>query len=171
VPSHRPTQSEHSTIEHLAGERHQYVFEQLKQAHQTKASLSTCLLLVILAESILLAGLSLTPDNIFGGSSLLNLMLRLFYALGAGIAGLFLLVSLAFAVFGVIYISRDSLTSSLPPGALTRQKIYSLALAELSQLHQALKRAHRLFRWAAILFLIALFPYLLALAVLILQAI
>jgi hypothetical protein len=164
-----PAHAERSLIERLAEERYQFVFEQLKQARKTSTSLSAILLLLILAESILLAGLALTPDNIFGGSSLMSLLIRLVYALGAGIASLFLLVSMAFAVLGVIVIWRDGLTSSLPTGALTRQKMFSLALADLVQLHQAQQRTHQHFRRAAILFLIALLPYLLALAVLMLQ--
>ena len=181
VPSPRPTysdsrprppaQPEHSLIEHLAEERYRFVFEQLKQARKTSGSQSTHLLLLILAESILLAGLALTPDNIFGGSSLISLIIRLVYALGAGIAGLFLLASMAFAVLGVIVIWRDGLTSILPTGALTRQEMLNLTLADLAQLHQAQQRTLRHFRRAAIFFLIALLPYLLALAVLMLQII
>jgi hypothetical protein len=78
---------------------------------------------------------------------------------------------MAFAALGVIIIWRGSLTSSLPTGTLTRQKMLSLALADLVRLHQAQQRTHRHFRWAAILFLIALLPYLLALAILMLQVI
>ncbi len=166
-----PAQVERSLIERLAEERFQFVFEQLKQARKTSISQSALLLLLILAESILLAGLALTPDNIFGGSSLMSLIFRLVYALGAGFASLFLLVSIAFAVLGVFVIWRNGLTSSLPTGALTHQKMLSLALADLLQLHQAQQRTHRHFRWAAILFLIALLPYLVALAVLMLQVI
>jgi hypothetical protein len=166
-----PAQTENSLIERLAEERYQFSFEQLKQARKTSTSQSALLLLLILAESILLAGLALTPDNIFGGSSLMSLLIRLVYALGAGMASLFLLVSMAFALLGVIVIWRDGLTSNLPTGVLTRQKMLSLALADLVQLHQAQQRTHRHFRWAATLFFIALLPYLLALAVLMLQVI
>jgi hypothetical protein len=166
-----PAGVENSLIERLAEERYQFVFEQLKQARKTSTSQPILLLLLIIVESILLAGLALTPDNIFGGSSLMSLIIRSVYALGAGIASLFLLVSIAFAVLGAIVIWRDSLTSNLPTGALTRQKMLSLALADLDRLNQAQQRAYRHFHWAAIFFLIALLPYLLALTGLMLQII
>ncbi len=181
VPSPRPahadirpkplTQAERSLIERLAEERYQFVFEQLKHTRRTSSSQSALLLLLVLTESILLAGLALSPDNIFGGSGLMSLIIRLVYALGAGIASFFMLVSMAFAVLGVIVIWRGGLPSSLPTGALTRQKMLSLTIADLDQLHQAQQRTHQHFRWAAILFLVALLPYLLALAVLMLQVI
>jgi hypothetical protein len=169
-PKH-PARAENSLIERLAEERNQFVLERLKQAHKTSTTQAALLLLLIFAESILLTGLALTPDNIFGGASLMSLIIRLIYALGAGIASLLLLVSMAFALFGVIGIWRNSLTSSLPTGALTRQKMLSIAFADLDRLNQAQQRAYRHFHWAAIFFLIALLPYLLALTVLMLQII
>ena len=158
-----------SEIETLAAEHRSLVFWLVQEARKNGALTGNCLLVLLVAESVLLAGLALTSRNVFGGSGLTSLVLLLAFVLGAGGASVLLSASMAFALYGAAFIWGASPGSSLPGELLPRQRLLSLALADLARLRQAQQRSSRLFRRAALLFLIALLPYLLAVAVLILQ--
>ena len=158
-----------SEIETLAAEHRSLVFWLVQEARKNGALTVNCLLALLVAESVLLAGLALTSRNVFGGSGLTSLVLHLAYVLGAGGASVLMAASMAFALYGAAFIWGASPGSSLPGEVLPRQRLLNLALADLALLRQAQQRSSRLFRRAALLFLIALLPYLLAVAVLILQ--
>ena len=158
-----------SEIETLAAEHRSLVFWLVQEARKNGALTVNRLLVLLVAESVLLAGLALTSRNVFGGSGLTSLVLHLAFVLGAGGASVLLSASMAFALYGAAFIWGASPGSTLPGELLPRQRLLNLALADLARLRQAQQRSSRLFRRAALLFLIALLPYLLAVAVLILQ--
>jgi len=162
-------QAEHSLIHQIAEQKRQFAFSQLTEARKTSTSLTIHMLLLILAESIMLSALVLTPGHMFGGSSLISLLIRLAFVLGAAGASLLLIASMAWTVYGTSLLWRANLGSTFPVEPITRQKLLLQALEELTRLRQVHKRANLLYHRASLLFLIALLPYLLALTVLILQ--
>lgn len=183
---------ERTTLEKIAEERRLIALWLLREAGRRQASDGNHAILLLLAGSVLLAGLGVMSGISKVQPAPASSSLHWLFGISAVVAGLILALSMVLVLVGLffrrgagqgasaprkesLFFNPESGAAPFPDGdafqagfhSATRERLLTSALLELYEMGQAQNRVHEFFRWAAILFLVALFPYLLALVALI----
>jgi hypothetical protein len=146
-------------IELLAKEHRELVFWLLGEARQSYAKITGRLSWLLLINSLFLISLAIITSLLYSGSRLTNPLLLLLFILSGILTAVLLAGSCAFALYGSVFTFPPGPTLSLPGEVAPRQKVLTLAQADLDKFRQAESKANFSLRWSAWLFLIALIAY------------
>jgi len=151
-------------LEKLVDERSVLIFQRVEAAKRRKRAWNQRLLGLLLAASLLLAGMILAASGMQGRVVPAVPGLHLVFGLLAAFAALLLALSITFTLGGLALGAGSSPSLGAMASAYLRSsprdQLIKAALAELQNLEKAEHLLRRVFRWAAILFMAAIIPYL-----------
>jgi hypothetical protein len=151
----------------LAVERRELIFWLIEKTHRSYSVITGRLLWLLLTSSLLLISLAFIPLVLHSGSGFGSGTIRLMFILGEILSALLLAGSGTLALYGAVFSINPGASFSISGEEIPRQKILAQAHENLVTLRAADRKASLILRWAALLFLVALLPYVFQLSLLV----
>ncbi len=177
-----------SKLDGLAEDRSKLIFWLIKDARRQQASTVANSLLLLVTDSLLIAGLSFMAAFQISASAASDPIFHTLFIVGEFLAAILLVLSMLLILAGIFLNWRLAPEGSIPGPesfffnsssgvmldssfaayqanfkSIPLQKFNDAALYELYRFSKFAPRLHALTRWSAFLLLVALFPYLLTL--------